>query len=124
MEQIAEGIVARAKAGDAKAIDSLMKLIGTGQAIAQPKVVERVVEVEVEKPVYIDKPVMVAGVQEQQLRQLVACRCLIDGQISRAAVIKLTGLTDLDLEALLNHDWFRSTGSGWEITPAGRQAVG
>lgn len=122
MEQIAEGIVARAKAGDAKAIDSLMKLIGTGQQLAQPKVVERVVEVE--KPVFIDKPVMVAGVQEQQLRQLVACRCLIDGQISRAAVSKLTGLADLDLEALLNHDWFRSTGSGWEITPAGRQAVG
>lgn len=120
VEQMADGIVKRAKEGNQKAIDTVLKLIG--DAGTPPKVVERVVEVE--KEVIVERPVVIAGVQEGQLRKLVALSIHVNGSLMKPAIAQLTGLPEDKAEALVSHEWFVKSSKGYSLSATGRQAVG
>lgn len=112
MEDIADGLVAKAKQGDGKAIDSLLKIVGSGSKPAARSAPEQ-------KPDLM----MVESVGVDQLRKLAAYAIRAEKQMALTALCGVTGLDEEKLRSILQHPWFQIERGYYTLTPQGRQAI-
>lgn len=126
--EMMQQIMSQAKGGDVRSARLILDHLNTQRKIdaarpapPPPKPIA-VKAVDAEPP--SAKPVAIDGPGVEQHRRLVAFVLLAHQPMMVASLGQQTGLSGEQLEAVLNHDWFKRDGSTVRLTPLGKNAVG